>query len=143
MIVEILVDVHSIFGKTQLMHQIIKRVLATLLLITLCSAPSQAGVVVFQCTFKDSFQFYVTIYDDGSPARIGMEQGVGSKAQPFFDKATGAWILVEFMSDGRLPSTLTTILEDGTVWHSRHTLSIGGTILPSQQEGKCGRKAIN
>ena len=83
----------------------------------------------------------VTIYDDGSPARIGREQGIGDKASPYFDAATGAYIFVEFNGVG-LPSSLTTVLKDGTAWHSRHTLFIGGDLVASQMRGKCSRRTI-
>lgn len=71
-----------------------------------------AAVVVFDCKFP-AVSFFVTVYDDGSPARVGIAQGVGDKAQGYFDKLTAAWIIVEFVADGALPSTLTTILKDG------------------------------
>lgn len=101
-----------------------------------------AAVLVFDCEFP-GFSFFVTVYDDGSPARIGREQGVGDKARPYFDKLTGAWIIVEFIADGTIPSTLTTILKDGVTWHSRHTLDALGTLIASQQTGFCERKTIN
>ena len=90
---------------------------------------AEAQVVVFDCRFP-SISFFVTIYDDGSPARIGVEQGLGDKAQAYFDKLIGAWIIVEFLADGTLPSTLTTILKDGVTWHSRHTLDTMGKVVP-------------
>jgi hypothetical protein len=119
----------------------LKRVLAALLTSTL-STVSAADVLVFDCRFPDAFSFYLTVYDDGSPARIGVEQGVGDKAETYFDKVTGAWIAVEFIDDGKLPATLTTVLSDGTVLHSRHSLSADGQLLASQQQGICRRKTI-
>jgi hypothetical protein len=101
-----------------------------------------ADILVFECRFTDGFHFYITIYDDGSPARIGREQGVGDKAQTYFDKVTEAWVIVEFVDDGTLPSTLTTVLRDGIGWHSRHTLATDGTLLASQQSGACNRRWI-
>ena len=106
------------------------------------SDAAAAEIFVFDCRFPNSFSFYITVYDDGSPARIGREQGIGDKAQAYFDEATGAWVVVEFVDDGKLPSTLTTIMRDGVVWHSRHTMSIEGVIVASQQSGTCKRKSI-
>jgi hypothetical protein len=109
---------------------------------TIHSQVANAAVVVFNCEFPGT-SFFVTVYDDGSPARIGREQGVGDKGQAYFDKLTGAWIIVEFVAGGTLPSTLTTILKDGTTWHSRHTLDIMGNLMASQESGFCKLKSLN
>lgn len=102
-----------------------------------------AATTVFDCNFPSKqFYFIVTVYDDGSPDRIGREQGIGDKAQAYFDPVTGAWIVVEFIADGTLPSTLTTILRDGKAWHSRHTMDSLGNIVPSQMPGTCARKSL-
>ena len=105
-----------------------------------------ADVTVFQCNFPQGsggpdFPFIVTVYDDGSPARIGAEQGVGDKASPYFDAATGAYIFVEFNGVG-LPCSLTTVLKDGAAWHSRHTLDVGGHMVAEQMLGTCSRRTI-
>lgn len=97
-----------------------------------------AAVVVFDCKFP-AVSFFVTVYDDGSPARVGIAQGVGDKAQGYFDKLTAAWIIVEFVADGTLPSTLTTILKDGAAWHSRHTLDNMGNLIATQESGFCSK----
>jgi hypothetical protein len=84
----------------------------------------------------------ITIYDDGSPSRIGVEAGVGNKAQAYFDPPTGATVVVEFNGVG-LPDTLTTINRDGKAIHSRHLLTVPeGWFLPSQVVGQCDRRAI-
>jgi hypothetical protein len=56
---------------------------------------------------------------DESPARMGVEQGIGSKANAYFDKLTEAWIFVEFAGYG--PSTPTTILS-GKRHHDNHNI---------------------
>jgi hypothetical protein len=101
-----------------------------------------AQVRVFDCQFPQ-FSFVVTDFDDDTPSRIGVEVGVGDKAKSYFDEVTGAWIYVEFIANGTLPSTLTTILNDGTAWHSRHTISADGSILASQMSGKCTSRTVN
>ena len=125
------------------MSNILKTGLAALMMLVASSSMARADIVVFKCTFTDSFEFYITIYDDGSPTRIGIEQGVGNKAQAYFDKPTGSWVFVEFIDDGKLPSTLTTILKDRSAWHSRHTLSLGGRVMASHMSGVCSQKNIN
>jgi hypothetical protein len=72
-----------------------------------------AGIAVFDCSFPNFSSIVVTVFDDGSPARIGREQGVGDKAFVHFDSNTWAYIFVEFFAGG-LPFTLTTVLKDGT-----------------------------
>jgi len=114
----------------------------SLLLVLSSPGGALAEVVVFECRFTGySSSIFVTVYDDGSLARMGTQQGIGSRAQPHFDKMTGAWIFVELA--GELPSTLTTILTNGIAWHSRHTLAIDGTLMASQSKGSCFRKAIS
>ena len=94
-----------------------------------------AEILVFNCNFKElRGDLVITVYDDGSPAKIGVEQGVGDKAQPYFHAATGAHIFVE-LNGVDFPITLTTILKDGTAWHSRHVLGIDGIVDASQIEG--------
>ncbi len=125
------------------MAGIMLRVL-TILLGSILSTAAFATIKVFDCRFPaDGLSFIVTVYDDGSPARIGREQGIGDKGQAYFDKVTGAWIVVEFTADGTLPLSLTTILKDGVAWHSRHSLTVSGEIWASQMSGKCSRKSID
>jgi hypothetical protein len=107
------------------------------------SVAAGADELVFDCSFPGTFAFVVTINDQSPWATIGTEAGTGDKAKAYYDNATGAWILVEFVNDGKLPSTLTTILRDGKTWHSRHTLDILGKIVPSQLSGMCKRKIAN
>ena len=102
-----------------------------------------AEILVFNCNFKElRGDLVITVYDDGSPARIGVEQGVGDRAQPYFDAATGAHIFVE-LNGVDFPITLTTILKDGTAWHSRHVLGIDGIVDASQMSGFCKRRSIH
>jgi hypothetical protein len=112
------------------------------LAILLLPSSAAADVLVFSCKLKGEDGLLVfTVYDDGSPARIGVEQGVGDKAQPYFDEATGAYIFVELNGVG-LPISLTTVLKDGTAWHSGHTLSIVGDVVAFQTSGSCQRRSI-
>jgi hypothetical protein len=110
--------------------------------LTQNSNSATAQVRVFDCKFPQ-LSFVATDYDDNTPTRIGVEIGVGDKVKSYFDKVTGAWIFVEFIANGTLPSTLTTVLKDGTAWHSRHTMGIDGSILATQESGKCGSRTID
>lgn len=102
---------------------------------------ARAEPLLFKCDFPASqLSFYVTIDDDGTTARIGTVPGVGAKARAYADSVTGAWVVVEFIADGRLPSALTTIKKDGVAWHSRHTMDLGGNIMPSQSSGRCAQR---
>ena len=53
--------------------------------------PKQSGRIIH--AMRSTF---ITIYDDGSPSRVGVEVGVGTKAKVYLDPPTGATILVEF-----------------------------------------------
>lgn len=113
-------------------------------LITLVPSTSFASISIFDCQFpKDSFEFVVTVFDDGRRTRIGIETGIGNQADAFFDRVTGSNIFVEFIGNGSLPSTLTTVLSNGTAFHSRHSLSIDGSVLASQMIGKCAVREVN
>jgi hypothetical protein len=102
-----------------------------------------AEITVFTCKFTGFNTMFITIYDEGSPSRIGVEVGVGSKAQAYSDPPTGATLVVEFNGVG-LPITLTTINRDGKAVHSRHLLAIPeGWFLPSQTIGQCESRAIH
>jgi len=105
---------------------------------------ASAEITVFACHFAASqaAATFITIYDDGSPSRIGVEVGVGSKAQAYFDRPTGATVVVEFNGAG-IPDTLTTINRDGKAVHSRHLLAVpDGLFVPSQTVGQCDRRAV-
>lgn len=103
---------------------------------------ASAEITVFTCHFS-TMRAIITIYDDGSPSRIGVEVGVGDKAKAYFDPPTGATVVVEF-NGVDLPVTLTTINRDGKAVHSRHLLAIPeGWFLPSQTIGQCERRAIH
>jgi hypothetical protein len=102
-----------------------------------------AEVIVHECYFpSESFEFVVTTYDDGSPSRVGIQQGVGDLAKSYFDDVTKAWVIVEFIDQGKLPSTLTTILPDGEAFHSRHTLDVLGNVVASQMKGTCRKRTL-
>jgi hypothetical protein len=119
-------------------------VLACLICGLTSAGAASAEVTVLTCKFPkfDEAAIFITIYDDGSPSRIGVEVGVGNKAQAYFDPPTGATVVVELNTAG-LPSTLTTINGDGKAVHSRHLLSVPkGWFLPSQYIGQCDRRAI-
>ena len=122
------------------------------LTITLCAASSPGialgDISAVKCLGAikakggGPFEFFVTIYSDGTPTRIGTAIGVGGKAQTWFDKPTGATVVLEFNTDG-IPDTLTTISQDLTFIHSRHLLAIPvGALVPQQITGKCERVAI-
>ena len=98
---------------------------------------ANAEPLIFRCKFSDDFSFFITVNENEPWARMGTAIGIGDKTKPYFDKVTSAWIFVEFIDDGKLPSTLTTVLTDGTAWHSRHTLAVDGTFIASQMQGKC------
>ena len=97
-----------------------------------------AETKVFECRFID-FAFFITVYDDARPSRIGTGIGIGDQARAYFDELTKAWIVVEFIADGTLPSTLTTILPNGKAWHSRHTMDVLGNVSASQMVGICAQ----
>ena len=119
------------------------RLLGAAILAVFLGSPALATIQVFECSFpKEKFEFVITIYDDGSPVRIGVETGVGNRGVFFRDEPTGAVSVVEFIDQGRFPSTLTTILADGQAVHSRHSLSLDALILESQMRGSCQKREI-
>lgn len=106
---------------------------------------ASAEITVFACQFAGfkGATTFITIYDDGSPSRIGVEVGVGDKAKTYFDPPTGATVVVEFNGVG-IPDPLTTINQDGKAVHSRHLLWLReGWSVPSQTLGQCERRAIH
>ncbi|NQV80918.1 MAG: hypothetical protein HQ495_10220 [Alphaproteobacteria bacterium] len=111
-------------------------------LTMLFTGPANAKIFGFLCDeenvlFRD--QLYITVYDDGTPARIGTQWGIGNKALVYADPLNDAWVVVELNTDG-LPDTLTTIMPDGRAIHSRHTIDVFGLVLvPSQTEISCRR----
>jgi len=112
----------------------------------ICTAGARqavAAISVLACQFTGVGRdpMYVTIYDDGSPARIGGGVGVGSRALIYFDGLTGATVVVELNLDG-IPITLTTVNRGGDAVHSRHVLSVPeGVRVPSQTLGQCEQSA--
>ena len=115
--------------------------IACLLLLCIGTQVAKAEVSILTCQFPNfRSPVIITVYDDGSSARMGVEQGVGSRTQASFDNLTGAWIFVEFAGYG--PFSLTTVLRDGAAWHSRHTLGVDGSLLASQVQGTCQRRSV-
>jgi len=92
-----------------------------LLMVSLIfSAPAHAEILGFRCD-----GFYITIYDDGTPARIGIDWGIGSKALVYDDPRNNSWVVVELNGVG-LPITLTTIMPDGRAIHSSQSTDVLG-----------------
>lgn len=116
-------------------RSIVRMVLAMLLL--LCSSPAAATIMMYSCTIEGMRgPLIITIYDDGTPARIGTALGIGDKADVYFDRLSGAVVVVE-KNGGGLPITLTTINRDGRVVHSRQVINNDGWFAPSQSTGAC------
>lgn len=103
---------------------------------------AMAEINVYDCEFKGMGSLVITSYENDKSARIGIEQGIGDKAQSYFDTITGAWIFVEFYSGGSLPNTLTTILSNGNAWHSRHIVLSSDAVTASQFHGMCKKKTM-
>jgi len=115
----------------------LKNVAAVIVVIVLVVArPVLAETFGFLC---EPSSIHVTIYDDGTPTRVGPNWGVGSKAIAYPDPKSGAWVIVELNTDG-LTDTPTSIMPDGRTVHSRHLIDVFGQVLaPSQREMNCRR----
>ncbi|AZQ66793.1 hypothetical protein EF888_06345 [Silicimonas algicola] len=112
-------------------------------LVAFVGSPTFAAIQVFKCSFpKEKFEFFITIYDDGAPVRIGVDTGVGNQGVSFVDELTGAISVIDFIDKGRFPSALTTILPQGDAVHSRHSLSVDALMLESQMRGTCVMRRI-
>ena len=117
------------------------RNLAALTVLLATSLAARGEIVVLRCQFAD-VGLFITIYDDGAPARIGTGPGVGSRATVMRDPRNGAWIVVEMNLDN-LPITLTTIQPEMQAVHSRHVIELDGTVrVPSQMRGTCKRTPL-
>ena len=101
---------------------------------------ANAENLIFTCKFANDFSFFITVNENEPWARMGTAIGIGDKTKAYFDKVTGTWIFIEFIDDGKLPSTLTTILPAGAAWHSRHTLAVDGIVMASQFAGVCNSR---
>jgi hypothetical protein len=106
--------------------------------LTYLCLPSNASAEIkaLRCEFDD-FKFFITIYSDGSPARLGTSVGIGDRARAFPDTRTGALVVVEVNTDG-IPTTFTTIQPDLAAIHSRHLIGpFGEVAAPWQRSGRC------
>jgi hypothetical protein len=67
--------------------------LASIAALTVVSLPSiaLAEISALSCEFDD-FKFFITIYSDGTPARLGTGVGIGDRARIFPDRRTGALV---------------------------------------------------
>ncbi len=109
-----------------------------LVAVALVTSPAHAKIFGFRCD-EEQMVLYITVYDDGTPNRIGVEWGIGSKALVYNDPMNDGWVVVELNGIG-LPQTLTTIMPDGRAIHSRHSTDLSGTVIgPSQTEISCRR----
>jgi hypothetical protein len=110
--------------------------IAAMLCITSATPGGAVGTVLW-CSFGDGLSFYIAYERGNESARIGVRPGAGNMARVYTDKVTGARVLVEFLSDGSIPATLTTVLPNWSAWHSRHTISIDGKVWATQMHGSC------
>ena len=92
--------------------------------------------MVFKCDFE-FISFFISINYPDLNARIGNSPNIGNFGQAYFDHMYKIWIIVESIAGGQLPSSLTTILNDGTAFHSNHTIWSPGVIKANQGQGKC------
>ena len=108
-------------------------------LFGLLPAPALADITVLKCDFSNTKGLYFTIYDDGTPARIGVGPGVGDKGLVFRDPRNRTIVIVEQNLDG-VPGTFTTITANMDAVHSRAWINLDGSIsAPSQGVGQCKR----
>jgi hypothetical protein len=103
----------------------------------LTTAPAIAEITILKCGFSNLPEVYFTIYDDGTPVRIGVGPGVGSRGLLFRDPRNKTIVIIEENLDG-IPDTFTTITGDMTAVHSRALLSLDGSVSsPTQGIGRC------
>jgi hypothetical protein len=92
---------------------------------------------ILKCGFSNLPMVYFTIYDDGTPVRIGNSPGVGSRGLLFRDPRNKTMVIIEQNLDG-VPDTFTTITGDMTGIHSRALLNPDGSVSsPTQGIGRC------
>ncbi len=101
-----------------------------------------ADVSIFNCSFKEFSSFVITSYEENHTARIGIEQGVGNKAQSFYDSVTDSWTFIEYFDNGTLPLSIITILNNGKAWISRHSVIVSSEVYAFQNEGFCKHRLI-
>ena len=123
-------------------HRTFRREVRRLLCIAVAGlAPGLAQAEVLRCGFPDLFSwtFFITSYEDGRSARLGVAPDAGDRATVTSDRRTGARVVVEVNVDG-VPITMTTIQPDLSAVYSRHVLGLAGEVsVPSQQRGRCER----
>lgn len=107
-------------------------------ILALAPFTARATILIYTCNFEGMSPIVITIYDDGTPARVGVASGVGDKAAVHFDRYSGAVVIVESNIPG-IPITMTTINRDGRAVHSRHVINADGWFAPSQTRGTCVR----
>jgi hypothetical protein len=96
-----------------------------------------AEITILKCGFSNLPEVYFTIYDDGTPVRIGVRPGVGSRGLLFRDPRNKTMVIIEQNLDG-VPDTFTTIIDDMTGIHSRALLNPDGSVSsPTQGIGRC------
>jgi hypothetical protein len=102
------------------------------------NAPSAfAEITILKCGFSNLPMVYFTIYDDGTPVRIGNSPGVGSRGLLFRDPRNKTMVIIE-QNLGGVPDTFTTITGDMTGIHSRALLNPDGSVSsPTQGIGRC------
>jgi hypothetical protein len=109
--------------------------------VTLLPFPAFAKITALRREFNN-LNFFITIYDDGSPARLGTSIGIGDRARAYSDTRTGALVVVEVNTDG-IPTTITTIQPDRKAFHSRHLIGPFGEVMaPEQRIGQCNQVAL-
>ena len=111
---------------------------AALIFVYMGISANAQSLTVYKCEFED-LQFYITIAGDNSTARVGTGINIGSISTAYFDRMTGVWIILEYIANGSLPSTMTSVSPNGRAVHSRHTVWLDGTIQPSQRLGWCAQ----
>src|SRR5205823_7394258 len=83
----------------------------TALMFCLTTDPAAADITVLMCGFGNAARIYFTLYDDGTPVRIGIGPGVGNRGLLFRDPRNKTIVIVEQNTDG-VPDTFTTITGD-------------------------------
>jgi len=112
--------------------------IAAIVLAMIAASPfsASAEIKALRCRF-DGLEFFITMYDDGSPTRLGTSVGVGDRARVYPDRRTGALVIVEENADST-PITMTTIQPDHAAVHSRHVIGLAGDVVaPQQLQGRC------
>src|SRR3954454_11546937 len=105
-----------------------RRIAQAAILLGFLPFPASAEIIVFKCEFPGVPGWHFTIYDDGTPARVGTGPGVGDQGSVVRDKRTGAMVIIEKNGDD-FPITFTTISPSGDAVHSRADSRQSGLAL--------------